>query len=146
MITSITVRDLEINKHQIDKYAIVFIYFENKNKFDDVVKAMISREIHLIKNLRMNLLIENNILEFEYINIFTFTNTAYIESCEIIISIAINVKFKSQHMSMHALKTITLSFNFECFVKIYNIILFDRSKLFFRIKFFDNFLYLCSCS
>ena len=98
MTTSITVSDLEINKHQIDKYAVVFMYFENKNKSHDVVKTIIIREVYLIKDLKANLLIENDILKFELIDISTSINTVYIESCKITIFITINIRSKSQHM------------------------------------------------
>ena len=130
MTTLITIRDFEINKHQIDKYAIVFMYFEEKNKIDDTVKTVIIREIHLIKNLKINLLIENDILEFELIDISTFTNIAYIESCDVTISIIINVKFRFQHMSVHVLRTTSISFKSKRFLKIHNIILSERNYLF----------------
>ena len=130
MTTFITIRDLEVNKYQTDKYAIVFMYFEEKNKIDDIVKTVIIREIHLIKNLKINLLIENDILEFELIDISTFTNIAYIESCDVTISIIINVKFRFQHMSVHVLRTTSISFKSKRFLKIHNIILSERNYLF----------------
>ena len=130
MTISITVRDLEVNKYQIDKYAVVLMYFEDKNKSDDVVKTIIIREVHLIKDLKANLLIENDILKFELIDISTSINTAYIENCEVTILITINIRFKSQHMSVHALKTTTVLSEFECLIRIHNIALFDRDYLF----------------
>ena len=130
MTTLITIRDFEVNKHQTDKYAIVFMYFEEKNKIDDIVKAVIIREIHLIKNLKINLLIENDILELELIDISISTNIAYIESCDVTISIIINVKFRFQHMSVHVLRTTSISFKSKRFLKIHNIILSERNYLF----------------
>ena len=130
MTTFITIRNLEINKHQTDKYTIVFMYFEEKNKIDDTVKTVIIREIHLIKNLKINLLIENDIFEFELIDISTSTNIAYIENCDVTISITINVKFRSQHMSVHVLRTTSISFKSKRLLKIYNIILSERNYFF----------------
>ena len=130
MTTFITVRDFKVNKHQIDKYAIVLMYFEEKNKIDDTVKTVIIREIHLIKNLKINLLIENDILKFELIDISTSTNIVYIESCDVTISITINVKFRSQHMSVHVLRITSIFFRSKRFLKIHNITLSERNYFF----------------
>ena len=130
MIIWITVRDLEINKHQIDKYAIIFMYFENKNKSDIIVKTIIIREIHLIKDWKANLLIENNIFEFEWIDISTFISTIYIDNCEITIFIVINDRFRFQRLSIHVLKTTTIFSEIEYFVNIHNIILSKRDYFF----------------
>ena len=109
------------------------MYFENKNKFDEIVKVVIIREVHLIKNFKANLLIENDIFGLELIDIFTSVNTVYIGSCDVTIIIAINVKFKAQHMLIHSLKTRTALSESECLVKIYNIILSDRNYFFVSI-------------
>lgn len=56
------------------------------------VRIIIIKEIHLMNNFKANLFIENDILNFEKIDIAAFKNTTYIESCEIIISISIQTK------------------------------------------------------
>ena len=63
MITSIIVRDLEINKHFTNKYVIVSMYFSDKDEKKQAVKAKITREIHLVTNLKTNMLIENDVLK-----------------------------------------------------------------------------------
>ena len=62
MITSITVRELNTMKHSIDKYVIVSMYFFEKNKHDEIVRAKITRKIHFVNNLKTNMLIENDVL------------------------------------------------------------------------------------
>ena len=101
MITSIIVRELNTTKHSIDKYVIVFMYFSEKDNHDELVRAKITREVHFVNNLKANILIENDVLRLKKFNIFTFTSTAYIESCEVIISIFIKNRFTSQSTTIH---------------------------------------------
>lgn len=89
MTTSITVRDFETSKHLTDRYAIISIYFKNKNKFDKNVRIMIIKEIHLINDLKINILLENYILNSKLFDISMLTATAYIENCNVTISIKI---------------------------------------------------------
>ena len=89
MIMSITIRDLKINKHLTDKYAIIFIYFKEKDQQKNEIRAMIIKEVHLINDLKVNILFENDIFDFELFDIFMLTNTIYIKSCKITISINI---------------------------------------------------------
>ena len=89
MTTSITVRDLNTNKHSTNKYAIVLMYFSKKDKNDTCVKMKITRKSHLIDNLKANMFIENVVLNSKMFDIFTSTLSTYIEKCEIIIYIFI---------------------------------------------------------
>ncbi len=59
MTTSLNVRRLRINKHEILKYIIAIIYFIEivEEKF---VRELIRREIHLIDDLKINMLIDND--------------------------------------------------------------------------------------
>lgn len=54
MIISTTMCNLNVNRHQTNKYVIVFMYFEEKNANDETIKAMMIEKIHLIKNLETN--------------------------------------------------------------------------------------------
>ena len=141
IITSITIRDLEAEKHETNKYAIVSMYFEGTDAFDIVVKAILIRKIHLIKNLKVNLLIKNDIFESKFIDIFIFINTAYIDNCDDTISITINVKSRSRHMLIHALKTTTIFVEIECVLQIHNTVLSERNYLFEAITKVNFFIY-----
>lgn len=106
------------------------MYFESNNKSDDFVKTILPRKIHLIKNLKANLLIENYLFKLKFINIFTFIHIAYIKSCDVTTFIVINAKFRLQHVFVHILRTTTISFEIECVMQIYNITLSKRDYLF----------------
>lgn len=80
MITSITIQKLKTNKHFTDKYVIVSMFFFEKNENNTLVKAKITREVHLINNLKTNMFIDNDVLKFENFDIFTFNFLIYIES------------------------------------------------------------------
>jgi hypothetical protein len=68
MTISLNVRELRINKHEISKYIIVNIYFAEKIIEEKFIRKVIRRKVHLIDDLKVNMLIENDILESE--NIF----------------------------------------------------------------------------
>ena len=68
MTISISIRDLDTAQHWFSDYVIIFIYFSSK-KNEIVVKVMITREIHLIDNLKINILIENNLMRLKKIDI-----------------------------------------------------------------------------
>lgn len=106
------------------------MYFDDKNKSDDFVKIVIIREIHLIKDLKTNWLIKNDILKLKFIDIFISINPAYIESCDVPIFIVFNARFKSQHMFVHSFKTTTILFEIKYVLRIHNITLSKRNYLF----------------
>ena len=130
MIISITVRELNTDKHFIDKYVIVFMYFFEKDKNDTTVKAKIIRKIYLINDLKTNMLLENDVLNSKKFDIFTFTSSTYIESCEIIISIFIKNRFMSRSAFVHFTKTRIISSRTEISIFIHKISLSERDYLF----------------
>lgn len=134
MITSIAVRNLNVTTYRTDKYAIVFMYFEERKKRNEKIKAMIIKKIHLIKDSKVDLMIENNILNSKLIDLSTSTNTFYNESCDVTISIFIKTKFIFQNLSVHVLHTVIISFIIEQVLGIHNITLFDPDYLFESIE------------
>ena len=62
MATPITIWGLGANKHAIDQYAIADIYIPAKDGQRQEVKAHIWREIHLVKELKANMLIGTDIM------------------------------------------------------------------------------------
>ena len=130
IIISITIRDLKINKHFTVKYVIVSMYFSEKNEKREAVKTKITREVHLMNNLKTNMLIKNDILKSKKFDIFTFTSSAYIESCETVISIFIKNRSAFRTTSVHFTKTRIISFHVEISILIHKILLFERDYLF----------------
>ena len=129
MIAFITVRDLETNKHSIDKYAICSMYFADTDNDDNAILTEIIRKIHLVNNLKANLLIENDILNPELIDIFTFTNSAFIKSCKIKISITIRAKSILQIRLIYALE-ISIPTRSKIVISIHKITVSERDYMF----------------
>ena len=130
MTSFITVRDLKAAKHSTNKYACCFMYFSKKNENDQSVFVEIIKEIHLIDNLKVNFLIDNDVLDFEFIDIFTFINTIFIESCNVIISIVVKFRSFSQIRSIHTTKENKISSHSELTISIHKIVAFDRDYIF----------------
>lgn len=82
-----------------------------------------------MKDLKVNLLIKNDIFKLKSIDIFISINTPYIESCDVTILIVISVRFRSQHMFVHILKITTIFFEIEYVLRIHNITLSERDYL-----------------
>lgn len=109
MIFLITVRDLRINKHFTNRYVIVSMYFFNKNKNENIVKTFITREIHLIDDLKTNVFIENDILSSKKFDIFVFTLSIYIGTCDVIILISVKNILTVKTTSIYVIRLITIS-------------------------------------
>ena len=128
MTISIIVRELKVIKHTINKYACCFMYFAEK-KDDRSIFVEVIKEIHLMKNLKTNLLIENDVLNSELIDISTFTNSVFIESCEVIISICIKIRSFFQIRAIHAINTV-ISSRSKLAISIHKITTFERNYMF----------------
>ncbi len=104
MTSFMNVRELEIDKHETFEYIIATIYFTRIFIADKKpVREVIRREIHLIDNLKINMLIENDILRLESIFIDDVNSKATIFSCNMMISIKIRTLFKEMiNKSLHA--------------------------------------------
>jgi hypothetical protein len=91
MTTFLTVRDISANVHEIKKYVNFSIYLSSKN--DSIKMIEIHRKMHLVKKLKTNMLIENDILRFEEIIIDVQEKRIIIISCQnMIIEIKIHQK------------------------------------------------------
>ena len=61
-------RDLEFNKHKILKYLISPLYLSSEN----VIIKLIFRKTHIVNDLKINILINMNIMMSKQIDILTF--------------------------------------------------------------------------
>ena len=88
MIIFILIRELNINKYMFDEYVIIDMYFlsQQNNKF---VMIKIIREIYLIDDLKINILIDNDCIDSKKISVNNAQDTAHINSCNVIINIDI---------------------------------------------------------
>jgi hypothetical protein len=121
MIISLNVRELNINKHQTSEYIIVIIYFTDilNNKS---IRDMIRREVHLIDELKINMLIDNDILELEDIFIDETNSKITIANCNnMIISIEIRTLLKRAiNKTLHARAIIMISAHSMTIISIHN--------------------------
>lgn len=86
ILTVLNIRDLEIYKHDSNKYAIIDFYLDNlKNEIS--ATTYFHREVHLIDNFKVNVLIKINILDSKEFSLDLSTKTVFIKSCNIIISV-----------------------------------------------------------
>ena len=108
MIFLISIRDLNTTKYLSINYVIVLIYFNNE-KNNKSMKTKIVKEIHLINELKINILIDNDFIESKKIKINVINNFVYIDNCEIIIFLNVKTFRKIVHISIHARKTIIVS-------------------------------------
>ena len=84
MITSFKVRNIKFITYEINKFVMIFIYFFDKNKNEKFVFVCIIRKAHLIDDFKVNMLIENDILNFESFIINVNKRSTIINNCEMI--------------------------------------------------------------
>jgi hypothetical protein len=77
--TFLIVKDIKANVHEIKKYTNFSIYLSSRNDFIKLIE--IHREIHLIKSLKANMLIKNDILELKNIIINVQNKKIIIRNC-----------------------------------------------------------------
>ena len=130
MITFISIRDLNVDKHMTVEYAILSMYFSDQ-KNDITVKAKITKEMHLVDNLKTNMLLSNDVIDSEKIDVSISNKSAYIDSCEIIASFEVRISRVIVQISVHARKiTIIFSHNELIFSMHYITVSLDRDYLF----------------
>ena len=133
MISFIIVRDLDTTQHESSRYVILLIYFiDTKN--DIFVKAFIEKKIHLIKDFKVNMLVDNDIIASKDIFVNIINRVANIRSCEI--DVFLKVRFRAAHAqqrSIHVKKIIVLSSRAQLTVAVHDFfdnLSFDRDFLF----------------
>ena len=84
MAISVEVVGIGADKHRTDEYIIASIYIPRKTTNGSTATAKLTpREIYIIDNLRVNILIRMDIITLEGINILASKRVAYITSCKI---------------------------------------------------------------
>ncbi len=91
--TFLIVKDIKANVHKIKEYVNFSIYLSNRNDFIRLIK--IHREIHLIENLKTNMLIKNDILESKDIIIDVQNKKTIIRNCQ---NIIMKIKIHQQEL------------------------------------------------
>ena len=109
MIFSLTIRELNITQHQSANYVIVLTYFSStKNEFFFV--TLIRREMHLINHLKINMLIDNDVIDSKDIVIDSINKKTFIRNCDVKMLVEIRTReIHVQQRSIHTKKIITFS-------------------------------------
>ena len=97
MSTPLKVRGIRASKHESGEFAALSLYFPGKNNTGQLVYASITCEINLVKGLKTNLLIGNNIMSPEGFLIDVKAKSALIGSCGV--TIPIDVRQRGQFLT-----------------------------------------------
>ena len=123
MATPLTVRGISSDQHQTADYAIVPMYFLGQ-KDGKTVKGMIRREVHLIDNLKANMLIGNDVTGPEKWNMDYIQNQAVIGSCGVTIPLDIrrrSVTGQPVHKPVHIKKSVVVPPQAEMTIPIHHL-------------------------
>lgn len=85
MTTSLKVRRIGYLKHKLDEFVSISLCFPSTNSRNCLAYAYIYHIFHLVKGLKVNLLVNNNIIATKSVIIDLTIRTAMISSCQIII-------------------------------------------------------------
>ena len=133
IITLISIRNLDINKHISDEYAIIDMHFSKKNKHEKSILIKITRETYLIDDLKTNIFIENDCIDSKEIVVNEAKYTTHINNCDVIIAVDIRTSRIVIKTSMHTRKTIIISSQFEVIVSVHYIIIFNNRDFLFEL-------------
>jgi hypothetical protein len=115
MISSLIVRSIETNVHETKKYVNFSIYLSSRDDFIKLIE--IHRELHLVKELKVNMLIENDILRSKEIIIDIQQKTATIRSCENLI-IEVKIHQRESFVKRNVVSQFAILVSFDSYVKI----------------------------
>ncbi len=97
MSTPLKVRGIGASKYKSGEFGALSLYFPGKNNARQLVYAFLTCEIHLVEDLRANLLIGNNIMSSEGFVIDIKEKKALISSCKV--TIPINARQRGQFLA-----------------------------------------------
>jgi len=130
---SITICNLNNIKYFINKNIIVLIFFsEIKNKKQ--VFAKIICKIYLIDNLKTNILIKNNFINFKKIVIKIVSKFVYIKSCIIIVKLKVKTTRTIVYKQVYIKKAINIFSKSEITISIYYIFISSNRDFFLRVR------------
>ena len=133
MITEITIRGIDANKHRTKKYVVCFIYFRGVDDKGRKIRVCIWREIHLMKNFKINVLIGTDILTSKKFVLNFKKNEAFIKNCSVTILIIFKRHEKIINQMMNLKKIIIIPPHFELQVRIHHFN-FSKKKFLIWIK------------
>ncbi len=132
MASPISVRGLGTAKHMSDEYAIASLYFPGKDKNGDAVMAKITREVHLVDDLKANMLVGNDLLGPERVTIDVAKKSAYIGSCDTTIEVEVKTARTVVHERIHARKAVDVPLRSKMAVPVHHTAIPSDRDFFFE--------------
>lgn len=137
MVSPITVRGLGANRHQTSKYVITSLYFPG----EDIIAMTSPRKIHIVDDLKANILVEMDVMMPEQIDVLASQSKASINSCQMSVSIEVRTRGgRAVTHPMHVKKSITIASHSQIQILMHHISLSDR-VFFFESEEIDLTLY-----
>ena len=132
MITSLKVRDLETKMHETSKYVITNIHLlDTKN--DKKITSIIRREIHLIDDLKINMLFENDIMKSKKIVINIIKKFVVVNNIDVTISLKTRFVKNVIQKLIHLRKTVVVFSRFEMKIVVHNVCLSKSKNFLFEL-------------
>ena len=103
ILTPLKVRGIGASKHKSGEFAALSLYFPGRNNAGQQVYTSLTCEIYLVKDLRANLLIGNNIISPEGFVIDVKKRSVLIQSCGV--TVPIDTKQKGQFLTRKLLSS-----------------------------------------
>ena len=129
IISLIIVNKLKNIKHRTNEYVVALIYFLDVNaKNKTLIIIKITREVHLINDLKANMFIENDFIDVA-------NKKIHIASCDVNIFIYLKIFKKIVHERVHALKFLDVSSMSKMIIVVHNnVIIFLDKNFFFELN------------
>jgi len=138
---SITICDLDNIKYCTNKYTIVFIFFlKIKNKKQAFAKIIC--KTYLANNLKTNILIKNNFINFKRIVINIVSKFVYIESCIVIVDLEVKTTCTIVYKQIYIKKAINVLFKLEITISIYYIFISSNRNFLFKLNKLNLLFYI----
>ena len=137
--TLLKIRDLDTYKYKSYKYVICDIHLKNikNSKF---VTSVLRREIHLIKNFKINMLLNNNVINSKNICINLIKKQTFIISIDVTISLKVKLLKVFMQRLIYICKIIVISLYSKITVFIYYAILSNIKNFLFELTNNVNFI------
>ena len=131
IIISLKIRDFETKMHETSEYVITNIHlFDTKN--DKKITSIIRREIHLIDDLKINMLFENDIMKSEKIVIDIAKKFVVVNSIDVTIFLKTRFVKNVIQKSMHLRKIVVVFSRFEMKIVVHNACLSKNKNFLFE--------------
>ena len=112
------------------------MYFTRKNDSKKQIRACFRREIHVVDDLKVNILIDIDIIDVENISIDVSNKKTRIKSCNVIVFIEVRISQRDilVFKSIHFRKTTMMSSRFEISIEIHYLFVSNNRDCFFELK------------